>query len=373
MKWTHKLMTHVKNKRVMENIRQRSMIGIVLMPLMSSFIFYSDGFNERNPDLFYWFILPIFLLGLIRLVHYFFYKKIGTYFPSSNAVCFLAEILLTSHIWGILFLVISTLQDEHQIHLIATITTTGLCAGGVLAYVPNLFVSFLFNFSLILPTAIKLLFSSDIRVLGFFFFFFSFYLVFIAYRGNKEYWHSLRSEKMLASQAAELELLSQVDVLTGIFNRRYFDDRFEQEWKRAVRNQSSISIVICDLDNFKHINDEYGHLAGDEVIRSTAKQLRSVFKRTTDIVCRYGGEEFVVIMATDYTEAASLANSVRKLQEETLVSYHKNLLRVTISIGIASTTPRHTESKNQLLADADSALYKAKRSGKNRVVSFGGI
>ncbi|MFZ0770856.1 MAG: diguanylate cyclase [Candidatus Sulfotelmatobacter sp.] len=157
------------------------------------------------------------------------------------------------------------------------------------------------------------------------------------------------------------------DALTGLYNRRYLEETLEREVRRAARAQQSLGILIIDLDHFKSFNDTYGHDAGDVVLREAGASLtRGV--RAEDFVCRFGGEEFVVILPTaDLTASRARGERLRsKMRELTITHQGKSLGMVTISVGVAE-FPEHGESPKELMAAADAALYEAKRGGRDRV------
>lgn len=168
----------------------------------------------------------------------------------------------------------------------------------------------------------------------------------------------------------ELEQQTRTDSLTGIRNRKHFDKKFEAEVRRCRREQSDLSIVMLDIDHFKTINDTYGHVAGDEVIKNVANLLKTKLKRTTDDACRYGGEEFALILPnTDFEGAKSLAENLRQSIEDLTTEVDGMKLNVTISAGVASTIVTGLDDEKSLLESADRALYQAKREGRNRVES----
>ncbi len=172
----------------------------------------------------------------------------------------------------------------------------------------------------------------------------------------------------------ELLRLSTTDSLTGIPNRRLFDDFFKREWARAVRAAVPLSVLMCDVDSFKQYNDEYGHPAGDECLRAVASVLSDRVRRPADLVARYGGEEFVVVLPeTELQGALLVAEDMRRsLEDERLPHRHTASGLVTISIGAACVVPRRGAGKpEELVARADMALYRAKQEGRNRV-SFSG-
>jgi two-component system, cell cycle response regulator len=157
------------------------------------------------------------------------------------------------------------------------------------------------------------------------------------------------------------------DGLTKLFNKRYFLERLDSELKFAQRHQTALSLLLLDLDHFKKVNDTLGHLAGDSVLVTIAAQLgRAV--RDEDVVARFGGEEFAIVLrAINVENAVHLAERLRRVVETTAVPFDGKELRVTVSIGAAAfpTTPVNTP--DQLVEAADKALYRAKRGGRNRV------
>lgn len=170
----------------------------------------------------------------------------------------------------------------------------------------------------------------------------------------------------------EAEKLSITDGLTKIYNHRYFQERLSMEIKRIDRYNGVLSLIMADIDSFKKINDMYGHAVGDFTLKKVAEILKNNF-RETDIVARYGGEEFAIILPeTNSAGAKVAAERMRKLIEEHNFSAGKKKnLKITISCGIAE-YPASATTKEELIKNADEALYRAKREGKNRVVIWEG-
>ncbi len=171
---------------------------------------------------------------------------------------------------------------------------------------------------------------------------------------------SLRMRETLQEQSIR-------DPLTGLFNRRFMEESFTREVQRARRAGRSLSVALIDLDHFKHFNDTFGHEAGDEVLRAMADVFRSHF-RSNDIVCRYGGEEFAVILPESTTKDAAIRANELRTRARKLVLQHDNraLDPVTLSVGIA-TFPGNGTTVEELLRSADASLYRSKREGRDRV------
>lgn len=171
----------------------------------------------------------------------------------------------------------------------------------------------------------------------------------------------------------KLRGLADLDGLTGIANRRYFDQILNQEWRRARRRSYSLAVLMCDIDYFKAYNDHLGHQKGDQCIRAVAGCLRDRLRRPGDLVARYGGEEFAVILPSlDIGEAHNIAVELCESIEALNVAHPASGVSgyVTISIGVASCIPDENTTEIDLVGYADDALYQAKHQGRNRAVTF---
>ena len=191
-----------------------------------------------------------------------------------------------------------------------------------------------------------------------------------------------RAEQKLEAAHAELTRLATTDGLTGLANRRCFDEALEREWRRAERDGSSLSLLLLDVDRFKLFNDRYGHQEGDACLRAVAQAVAACIGRPGDLVARYGGEELVLLLpGTEGDGAAVLAERVRAAIEALRLTHEGNPGQggvVTASIGVASILPSmvtHSgiNSPEALVVAADEALYEAKRCGRNRVVEKSGM
>jgi diguanylate cyclase (GGDEF)-like protein len=184
---------------------------------------------------------------------------------------------------------------------------------------------------------------------------------------------SMQAEHRLAELNAQLMRLSTTDGLTGIGNRRCFDTALRTEWAGAIRDGSALALLMLDVDYFKRYNDRYGHLQGDECLRTVALCSRIALQRPADLLTRYGGEEFAVLLpATDITGAEVVAERLRRaVYEARLPHLDSPFGRVSISVGIACLVPTAAMPAQDLLSLADQALYQAKRDGRNCTRSAG--
>ena len=172
------------------------------------------------------------------------------------------------------------------------------------------------------------------------------------------------------ARVAVLTKLSIMDGLTGIANRRRFNELLDERWIAATRSKLAISLVILDVDHFKLYNDRYGHQAGDECLKAVASVLRNVVRRKTDLCARYGGEEFVILMPmTEASAARALVERVAASLAERRILHEASPVSqmLTLSMGLATCVPSPNSDSEQLLARADDALYKAKKAGRNRI------
>jgi diguanylate cyclase (GGDEF)-like protein len=179
------------------------------------------------------------------------------------------------------------------------------------------------------------------------------------------------AENTLKEANERLERLSAIDGLTGVANRRCFDQTIKREWTRLQRTKDFLSVIMCDVDFFKLFNDTYGHQGGDDCLKSVARALKETARRGGDCVARFGGEEFAVIMpATGKKSAIYIAEKIRQTMEKMAIAHSKSSVApcVTLSLGVATVVPDDQGTPELLIKRADKALYLAKSSGRNRVM-----
>jgi len=195
----------------------------------------------------------------------------------------------------------------------------------------------------------------------------------------------VNTQLQLKQHGDKLRALTKSDPLTGIANRRYLDEQIELEWRRSMRNQSVLSLLMIDIDFFKAYNDHYGHIAGDACLRKIAETIQATVNRAGELAARYGGEEFAALLPQSSPErACEVADKICVAVRELHIPHAKSCISdtVTVSIGIAGGTPffhsanyvmieensRDPGSIEELFTWADEALYKAKQTGRNRVI-----
>ncbi len=186
--------------------------------------------------------------------------------------------------------------------------------------------------------------------------------------------HEMDSSKKIARQLEEanqkLQLLSSMDELTGIANRRQFNQAFDKEWRRSLRDNKPLSLIMLDIDCFKLYNDNYGHQAGDDCLKQVAHVLHAQARRPGDIVARYGGEEFAIVLPDTHAESASQYAHRARMAVDALHIPHehsKTAKYITVSMGVATVIPGGNMTPDNLIKLSDDALYQSKQTGRNRI------
>ena len=189
----------------------------------------------------------------------------------------------------------------------------------------------------------------------------------------QEHAQSVRQERELKAANAVLEQLSFLDPLTGIANRRQFNESLEAEWKRGARRQEQVALLMIDVDCFKGVNDIHGHAYGDECLFIIGQTLHKTMMRATDLVARYGGEEFIVLLGdTDLSHAFMVAERLQGAVNQLDIINEASPFgqRLTVSVGVAAMQPNLLTTGASLIEQADQALYLAKRRGRNRIQEY---
>lgn len=195
-----------------------------------------------------------------------------------------------------------------------------------------------------------------------------------AYWGTMQLQTQIERERALTLQleAANQELtrLATSDGLTGLANRRYFDEVLDREWRRAIRDRLPFSLLLCDVDYFKAYNDTYGHLMGDHCLKSVATILAQSVKRSSDVVARYGGEEFAIIMPnTPIAGSRQIADTIQQQLAQAAIPHASSCVSsaVTVSIGLLCVVPKLGYTTTAALTEVDRMLYRAKAAGRNQI------
>lgn len=182
----------------------------------------------------------------------------------------------------------------------------------------------------------------------------------------------VRTQITVKRQSDTLRELTLTDGLTGVANRRAFDEKLAGEWRRCARAQVPISLIMVDIDQFKHFNDFYGHQAGDACLQQAGAAMRRAAMRPQDVVARYGGEEFAILLPQE--DLAGAETVARKVLDEIAglnIAHERSSVApvVTVSMGVTTLTPHEQRDPTQLVTNADALLYEAKAAGRNRFLA----
>lgn len=356
-----------------KDIATRSFVGTYIYLLSWAVITVPSDFYAIAPDISLFFSLSFLTMALIRGLLIKNFEKIYQRNPIYWKTLFFTAVWTTALLWGVLcYLALSDPRFEN-ISLAIVIATAGLSSGGVVALLPSRTLTLGLYSALLLPTG-SLVFHPDFDDI-------TIVLIFLLYWGGmysitkvqyRDYWLGLKSNFLIKRHAIILEQLNTLDGLTGLKNRKYFDESLHREVNNALRSQSHLSLLFLDIDHFKMINDNYGHIVGDECLKRISTLFQETLQRKTDTVARYGGEEFAIILPSDNTtKALALAEKIRRSVEELRYVNEKINISFTISIGVASFIPKPGDTAESLIKMADKALYLAKDAGRNRVIEAG--
>lgn len=355
--------------RANRDIATRSTTGAFIYLLIWFAITISHNFYATAPTIFIFFTSAFALLAIARAALIRNFEKIYRKSVLLWKACFFPSVWGAALLWGVVCYMALVDPRFDAITLSVVISTAGLTAGGVTALLPDrlltigLFTAFLLPAELTIFHTEFLDFSVNILFLLYWVGMYS-----VTRIQHQEYWVGLKHMFLIKKHAQELEQLNTLDGLTGLKNRRFFDEILRKEMKAGVRKQSQLSLMLIDIDYFKEVNDRYGHLAGDECLRKLAILLKEQVQRETDTVARYGGEEFAVILPADgRKQAIVVAEQIRKAVEEIDCRCGEDRVLFTVSIGVASIIPQLGDIQEKLIALADQALYQAKTGGRNQV------
>lgn len=357
-------------RRIDMDLLSRSMPGIFIYAVLWPVLFFPIGFHIQEP-LLCWGLAGIqFFVSVARLTQA---RLTPVWYgrgSQSWRVYFAACSLTQAAVWGYLFFLAVGDPRMESMSFTLVLAVGGLSAGAIIALNARLWIG-LTNISFVLLPGMAAAFLirdfSLALMIGIYFF----YLLMIGVRSHKEYRRAFKIESQLEAQRSELEKLNKIDPLTMIYNRGHFNATLEFQWNNGIRTHQPQSLLLIDVDHFKAINDEKGHLFGDECLVYIANSIHSTAKRSTDLIARFGGEEFAVLLSnTTLNEATMLAESIRREFEDSPFVYEGDSLNVTVSVGVSSMIPTPDKKPNLIIEQADFALYQAKNDGRNCVRVF---
>jgi diguanylate cyclase (GGDEF)-like protein len=344
--------------------------GLVLYPSIWMVLMQVDGYAGRHA-LFAWgHAAALCVICLARFLY-------GLYVPrfidqnfKRTRFLFRAQSLLHNLYWGCLCAYVMRSTDAETLRWLMLMSTVGITSGGTVIVALDSVLPRLYPLCTLGPTVVALIplgGSTNYAISGLTALMFG-YSLNMSRMVSREYWGRQRSQALLELRAKELEALSRTDALTQVPNRLRFQEGLAQAWRDARRRDEPLAIAMVDLDHFKRINDTHGHPFGDRCLHAAAQALVASVRRPYDLVARYGGEEFVVLMPnTDIEGARLVAQELLDQIQRTVVSSDQASVQLSCSIGISAGDSRGLVAPEQLVKEADSALYTAKQSGRGCV------
>lgn len=330
-----------------------------------------------------WLGIIIFLNAIrVLLLKVFHHTKLYQRRPGLTLLSFILILFILGVTWGMPYLFLLTHPSAMPERLVVLILG-GMAIGGIPSLAPYLSVYLAYVLPMLLPIILRhtLLFDFDHTIFSSMLIIFLAMLVFTALHFHKLMMRTLsldkkqgelvrelsRSNEQLKSAYIEIKKISRTDYLTGLANRLFFDETLEIEWKRAIREKTELSLLLIDIDNFKVMNDSFGHPEGDRYLKTIATLLLTAARRPGDFLARIGGDEFAIILPnTTLKNAAIIAENLRN----SIFEYNqKNYENKNLSICIGLSNNAMNSSTEMLVCAADKYLYEAKSRGKNQVFS----
>ncbi len=350
---------------------RRSMPGVAVYIITWPLLCWSLDYYEQQPLLAFGFMSLFIGISILRILHAYSTRFIYDNHPTLWRAILYTLSMSHSLLLSILVVMAITVPTYEKIALPIIIMVSAIACGAVSSLSVKYRFSQYYLASLVLPIIISAQTTHKYSYLSIMFLVLWTYFYFLLRRFNQEYERAFNTENALLENQKKLEELNITDSLTGIYNRQYFDRALDSQWDLDSRSKSELSILFLDLDFFKKINDEHGHLIGDQALCHAANVFKEATKRKTDMIARYGGEEFAIILpSTPHQDALSLAENIREKLEATPLIIKKESIKLTVSIGVNTIIPSTRASCIVFLDNVDKALYEAKRSGRNKVSSF---
>ncbi len=358
-------------KRSDMDFLNRSMPGVLLYAVIWPLLAWSTELYLFDPTFTLIFACVFMGISLLRFLHALSTRFIYKLYPQAwRTLLFFLAFSQAASLSTLVVLMINQ-TAYHQWVITALLILLTVLSGAASSLAPKLKFTQSYLALLSIPGAVACFYSDEFRYLVPLFIACWLYSMFSAQRIFSEYLRAFIVEHKLKDHQKRLERLNQTDPLTGIYNRQYFDDALSIQWDLASRSNTHLSILFLDLDFFKRVNDQHGHLMGDKVLCYAANLLKEKAKRKSDMIARYGGEEFAIILPTTaHQDALELAESIREsLHSHDFIDGDVHI-KLTISIGVNSTVPNKQQFWLSFLDQADQALYQAKARGRNCVVSY---
>jgi diguanylate cyclase (GGDEF)-like protein len=356
--------------RAVLDTAERMRNGLLLYPAIWFILMLMDGYVGRHLT---FVILHGSILMLASAGRALYHQRLPSFAQSElsrTRMTVRALSLAYNLYWGVLCALIMSAPDAPNLRWMMLVSTVGITAGGTVIVAIDAVLPLVYPLCTLAPTVVALLPRGgevNIAIAALTAVFFA-YSMGISRLVGRDYWARQRSQALLEQRAVELEALSRTDALTQVPNRLRFQEWLNQAWRDARRRNEPLAIAMVDLDHFKQINDSHGHPFGDLCLQAAAQALALTVHRPGDLVARFGGEEFVVLMPNTNMEGAC-AVAQRLLDQICATRVQKGEASATLScsIGVAVKMPAQADRPEHLVQEADQALYRAKQTGRARV------
>jgi diguanylate cyclase (GGDEF)-like protein len=361
-------------KRALKDLSNRARGGIFIYLLVWLVITTSYQLPVLLPVFFYLNTMILLVVTAIRFLHFYLYKHRPELSVLTMTNWLVYTILFAALHWGVV--VAWVIFDDRAIDIrdLMMVVTAGFAMGGAATLSISTSIRIFYPVFIFCPGILVLIYqgNSDSWVLAGLITLALIYVHATTKITHNDYWEAITNQGVAEERANLMEQLSITDQLTQLKNRLYFDKKFDEEWNRSSRIEAPLSLLIMDIDNFKGINDTYGHLFGDECLRLIASTISSELHRASDCVARYGGDEFVALLPnTGEDETWTIAEKLVKAISNISSKFNDEKLQMTCSIGGSTTNPDYQDNKEYLIRQADVALYQAKSNGRNRYQPYG--
>jgi len=361
-------------KRALRDLSNRAKGGIFMYLIVWLVIAISHQFQVLLPVFFYLNTAILLVFAAVRILHLYMYKRWPGMPVSTMTNWLVYTILFAALHWGVMSGWIIFDDRAVEIRNLMMVVTAGFAIGGATTLSISNGIRIFYPVFMFSPGILVLIYqgSSGSWVLAGLIILALIYVHGTTKITNNDYWEAITNQAVAEDRANLMEKLSITDQLTQLHNRLYFDKKFNEEWKRSSRAKTPLSVLLMDIDNFKEINDTYGHLFGDECLRLIASTISSELLRVSDCVARYGGEEFVVLLPNaGEVETRAIAEKLVQAISSVSSKFNNKKVQITCSIGGATGHPDYHDNKEYLLKQADIALYQAKNNGRNQYQQCG--
>lgn len=356
----------------LNDLTNRAKSGIMTYLFVWLLIAFSYDILNQHPSFFLINSLLLAAICIARVVHYVAMRKVTDENISFYYQWLVVSILAASAHWGGMTAWIIYDPALAELQMLAMLILPAFGLGGACTLSISSEIRILYPTLMFVPCISVLVYQggTDNMLVAALMTFSMLYIFSSSRSSHNDYWEAITNHMVAEERAELMEKLSTTDPLTQLKNRMYFDNEFAREWKRSSRLKCPLSVIMVDLDHFKRINDNFGHMFGDECLRQVSATIANEVMRPSDCVARYGGEEFVILLPnTDETGAAIIAERILKAVQNIKLKASGEAVTLTCSIGGATVVPNFREDRADLIRRADTALYHAKNGGRNQFVS----